>query len=90
MSDPRAEGGEERTPEGRRPSGHEQIGEAVGHTVETAAFFGSLMAGLLLGWVADHFLETRPAFIIVGIVAGASVGFWRMWVNYTGEGRRGR
>ena len=78
MSEDRAPGG------GRRqPSTHEQIGEAVGHTVETTAFFASLMAGLLLGWIADHFLDTYPAFIVSGIIAGAGVGFWRMWVDYT-------
>ena len=51
--------------------------------METASFFGALMAGLLLGWIADHFLETRPWFIVIGIVTGAVVGFWRMWVDYT-------
>jgi len=73
----------------RSASSHRQIGEAVTHTVETGAFFGSLMAGLLLGWLADHFLETRPVFIVVGIVVGAVTGFWRMWVTYAGDGRRG-
>lgn len=67
-------------------SSHEQIGDAVGHTVESGAFFGSLMAGFLLGWIADHFLETRPLFIVLGIVTGAVVGFWRMWVTYGRDG----
>jgi len=70
-------------------SGHRQIGDAVSHTVETGAFFGSLMAGLLLGWIADHFLGTRPVFIVIGIVAGSVIGFWRMWVVYSG-GDHGR
>jgi F0F1-type ATP synthase assembly protein I len=68
-----------------KPSSHEQIGAAVGHTVETGSFFGSLMAGLLLGWIADHFAHTTPLFIVIGIVAGAIIGFWRMWVDYTRE-----
>ena len=72
------------------PSSHEQIGAAVGHTVETGTFFGSLMAGLLLGWIADHFLDTRPLFIVLGIVIGATAGFWRMWVDYTREDDGGR
>ncbi|MFH2072902.1 MAG: AtpZ/AtpI family protein [Actinomycetota bacterium] len=71
---------------GDRPSrsaeSHREIGEAVGHAVVSGAFFGSLMAGLLLGWIADHFLGTRPVFIVIGIAAGAVVGFWRMWVDY--------
>ncbi len=70
----------------RSAAGHRQIGEAVGETIVSGAFFGSLMAGLLLGWIADHFLDTRPVFIVVGIVAGAVVGFWRMWVDYGGGG----
>ncbi len=68
----------------RSAAHHEEIGRAVSHTVEAGAFFGSLMAGLLLGWLADHFLDTRPAFIVVGIVAGSVIGFWRMWVVYSG------
>jgi len=73
----------------RSAAHHEEIGQAVSHTVETGAFFGSLMAGLLLGWLADHFLDTRPLFIVLGIVAGSVIGFWRMWVVYSGEDRRG-
>ncbi len=76
--------------EQRHPSGREQIGEAVGHTVEYTAFFGSLMAGLLLGWIADAVFDTRPAFIVFGILAGAVVGFWRMWVDYTNDDSHGR
>jgi len=74
---------------GRTAAHHEEIGRAVSHTVETGAFFGSLMAGLLLGWLADHFLDTRPVFIIIGIVAGAVIGFWRMWVVYSGGDNSG-
>lgn len=68
-----------------QPSSHEQIGVAVGLTKETGSFFGSLMAGFLLGWIVDHFAHTRPLFIVIGIVAGAIIGFWRMWVDYTRE-----
>jgi F0F1-type ATP synthase assembly protein I len=68
-----------------QPSRSEQIGAAVGHTVDGTAFIGSLLAGLLLGWVADHFADTRPLFILIGIAAGAAIGFWRMWVDYTRE-----
>jgi F0F1-type ATP synthase assembly protein I len=72
----------EKAPSSRSESGHRQIGDAVGHTVVAGSFFGSLMAGFLLGWIADHFLDTRPVFIVIGIVAGAAVGFWRMWIDY--------
>jgi F0F1-type ATP synthase assembly protein I len=70
---------------GRPRSSHEQIGEAVSHTVETGAFFGSVMAGFLLGFLGDHFLNTRPALIVAGIIAGSVIGFWRMWRVYTRE-----
>jgi len=76
----------EENPPSRSESGHRQMGDAVGQTVVAGSFFGSLMAGLLLGWVADHFLHTRPWFIVIGIVAGAVVGFWRMWVDYGRSG----
>jgi F0F1-type ATP synthase assembly protein I len=66
-----------------RTSGAAEIAKAAGHSVESLAFLGSLMAGLLLGWVADHFAGTRPVFIVLGIIAGACVGFWRMWVDAT-------
>ena len=69
-------------------SPHEEIGRAVTHTVETGAFFGSIMAGLLLGFIGDHFLDTRPALIVAGIITGSVVGFWRMWRVYTQDGPR--
>lgn len=69
---------------------HREIGEAVSHSVEGTAFFGSIMAGLLLGFLADKWLGTDPAFIVVGIIAGSVTGFWRMWWYATAEDRDGR
>jgi F0F1-type ATP synthase assembly protein I len=80
-----SEGDARGTSPSERPSGAAEIAKAAGQSVESLAFFGSLMAGLLVGWVADHFAGTRPVFIVIGIVAGACVGFWRMWVDYTRE-----
>jgi F0F1-type ATP synthase assembly protein I len=43
------------------------------------AFFGSIMSGLLLGYLGDRGLGTYPLLVILGIIAGSIVGFWRMW-----------
>ncbi len=47
------------------------------------SFFGSIMAGTLLGWLADRWLETDPWLLIAGIIAGAFTGFHRMWKSVT-------
>ena len=47
--------------------------------VAGGSFFGSIMAGTLLGWLADLWLGTDPWLLVVGIVAGAYTGFHRMW-----------
>ena len=44
----------------------------------TGNFFGSIMAGLLLGLLADKLLGTSPWFVVSGVVVGFGVGFWRM------------
>lgn len=48
--------------------------------VAGGAFFGSIMSGALLGWLADLLLDTDPWLVTVGIVAGSVTGFWRMWI----------
>jgi F0F1-type ATP synthase assembly protein I len=62
---------------------HREIGRAAADGVEAASFFASIMAGLLLGFVGDTVLGTRPALIVVGIIAGSVTGFWRMWTIAT-------
>ncbi len=42
-------------------------------------FFGSIMAGLLLGAGADWLFNTRPTFIVIGIIVGSVSGFYQMW-----------
>lgn len=41
-------------------------------------FFASILSGLLVGLAADYFLGTDPWLVIVGVIAGFVVGFWRM------------
>lgn len=46
---------------------------------DSMAFFGSIMSGLLLGYLGDRGFGTYPLLVILGIIAGSMVGFWRMW-----------
>ena len=43
-----------------------------------AAFtlFASVMAGLIVGWLLDRWLGTKPWLLVAGIVLGAAVGFY--------------
>jgi hypothetical protein len=49
-------------------------------------FYCYILAGILLGWGADHWLGTRPVFIVIGLVIGSAVGFWRLWGYLKGGG----
>lgn len=42
-------------------------------------FFGSIMAGFLLGLGGDWIFDTRPALTISGIIAGSITGFYVMF-----------
>ena len=43
------------------------------------AFLGSILAGTLLGYLADLWLGTDPWFVVTGIIVGSYSGFVRMW-----------
>ena len=58
---------------------HEEIGRQVAAGVDSASFFATIMSGFLLGALADWWLDTKPVFIVLGIIAGSVIGFWRMW-----------
>ena len=47
--------------------------------VAGGSFFGSIMAGTLLGWLLDRWLGTDPWLLVVGVAAGSGTGFHRMW-----------
>ena len=47
--------------------------------VAGGSFFGSIMAGTLLGWLGDRWLSTEPWLLVAGIVLGSVNGFYRMW-----------
>jgi ATP synthase protein I len=44
-----------------------------------AAFslFTTVVAGLIVGWVLDRWLGTRPWLLVSGIVLGAVAGFYQ-------------
>lgn len=41
--------------------------------------FASILAGLAIGLAGDWLLGTDPWLVVVGVVAGFAVGFWRMY-----------
>ncbi len=50
----------------------------VGDWSVAGDFFGAILAGLLIGLAADYILNTQPWLVVIGIIAGFAVGFWRM------------
>ncbi|HEX9855233.1 MAG TPA: AtpZ/AtpI family protein [Acidimicrobiia bacterium] len=62
-------------PENRRRNGSASV---VGEWSAGGDFLGSILAGLLIGFLADKALGTDPWLTVVMIIAGVAVGFWRM------------
>lgn len=58
---------------------HQQLGKAVSAEHHAAGFFASIISGMLLGLGGDALFDTEPLLVIIGIVAGSIIGFWRMW-----------
>lgn len=40
------------------------------------SLFGSVVSGLIIGWLLDRWLNTRPWLLVAGIVVGAAAGFY--------------
>jgi len=40
------------------------------------ALFASVVSGLVLGWLLDRWLGTKPWLLVMGIVLGAAAGFY--------------
>lgn len=40
------------------------------------SLFAAVIAGLLVGWLLDRWLGTRPWLLVTGIVLGAVAGFY--------------
>lgn len=57
-----------------------QVGAAVnGGWLQGGSFFGSILAGTLLGLGLDWWLGTAPWLVILGVILGAYSGFARTW-----------
>ena len=57
-----------------------QVAKAVNEGwLEGGSFVSSILAGTLLGLVADHFLGTDPWLVVIGILVGAYSGFLQVW-----------
>jgi len=59
---------------------HRRVSEHVAAGAESTAFLGSILAGWLLGYLGDRALGTDPLLVVLGIIAGFVIGFWRMWM----------
>ena len=40
------------------------------------SLFAAVVAGLIIGWLLDRWLGTRPWLLIAGLVLGAAAGFY--------------
>jgi F0F1-type ATP synthase assembly protein I len=47
--------------------------------IATGSFLGSILSGMLLGYLGDRWLGTRPWLIIAGFLLGSYSGFMRLW-----------
>jgi len=49
-----------------------------------------LLAGLLIGagvgWTIDHWLETKPWFLVIFLLVGGAAGILNLWRVVTGKG----
>ena len=52
------------------------------------SFFGTIIAAMLIGLLADRWLNTEPWITIVMILVGAYAGFMRLYRYAESEGRR--
>ena len=67
-------------PEGAVRTAHRAATSAVADGwVAGGSFFGSIMAGTLIGWLGDRWLSTEPWLLVAGIALGSANGFYRMW-----------
>ena len=57
--------------------GDEEISRKTGIAYAAAfALLGAVVAGLIIGWLLDRWLGTRPWLLVSGIVLGAAAGFY--------------
>jgi ATP synthase protein I len=42
------------------------------------SLFAAVAAGLIIGWLLDRWLGTRPWLLVTGIVLGSAAGFYEL------------
>ena len=42
------------------------------------SLFGAVVGGLIVGWLLDRWLGTKPWLLVVGLVLGAAAGFYEL------------
>ena len=58
----------------------QQVHSAVNEGwMQGGSFFGSVVAGILVGFLADRWLGTAPWLVVIGIVVGSYAGFMNLW-----------
>jgi len=62
-------------------------GDLLSAGAEGWGFYASVGAGGLVGWGADHWLGTDPLFLVLGLVAGSGLAFWKLWLYLKGGGK---
>lgn len=50
-----------------------------GGWVASGSFMGSILSGMLLGYLGDRWLGTEPWLLLIGFGLGAYSGFLRLW-----------
>jgi ATP synthase protein I len=50
-----------------------------GGWVASGSFLGSILSGMLLGYLIDRWLGTDPWILLIGFGLGAYSGFMRLW-----------
>lgn len=74
----------------RQEDTHSHVRAAVTEGwIAGGSFFGSILAGTLLGYFADQWLGTSPWLVIAGILLGSYSGFLRVW-EYSKKMEEGR
>lgn len=42
------------------------------------SLFGAVVSGLLLGWLLDRWLGTKPWLLVAGVTLGSIAGFYQL------------
>jgi ATP synthase protein I len=62
-----------------QPTEDRETRDSIGSWAASGSFLGSILSGALLGYLADAWLDTRPWFVVIGILAGSYAGFITIW-----------